>query len=62
MNGAGQPQAPLVTGAPLPDLANLNSVSRPVRKRKRKEPGDRAYEIKAEELERKKRRARRDDK
>ena len=59
-NDAGQPQAPRVTGVPLPDLTN--SVSRPVRERKRKEPGDRAYEIQAEELERKKRRARRDDK
>jgi hypothetical protein len=55
VNDAGQP---LATGVLLPDLTN---APRPVRERKRKEPGDRAYEIQAEELERKKR-TRRDNK
>jgi len=50
-DASGQPQA-LATDEPLPDLTN---VPCPVRKRKRKEPGDRAYEIRAEELEKKKR-------
>ena len=45
-------EQPLMMGVPLPESTN---VPHPVRKRKRKEPGDRAYELQAEELEKKKR-------